>query len=569
MRWLLVGLSVVACERVSAQSAEDRYLRIYGLIQEADRLAGAAQARPAITKYLEAQLAVKDLQKTFPGWKTELVTFRLDYISQRLEPLTLKTPPPAPGPSPAETAAAATARQLESLQTEIAQLAAQNSLLEAKLREALTVQPAAVDPRELAKAEERIKDLQKERDLLAVTLEQAGSRRSEGVADSAAKTKQEVVTQSAVVSVLQRQNEELQKQINDLSARLKPGTRVAGKEMLELKEVIAGLEASNRVMKEEQVTMENRLVDWVRRHGDAIAREPELRKQLAEAQAAVKAAKEERDALIVKLNQVSKELTERDTRIRSSSTQALEKEMETIRAKLQIFEAKKVPFTTEELALFKQPPLKVARAETNAPAVLKFAVPVTEEAKAKLETQTADALRAIDAGRYDEAERKYRELLARDERNVNLLNNLAAVQMDQDKVADAEATLKKALEVDPQDAVSLYFMGGLKIRQEKYNEAFEVLSRSATIDPAKPNTQYLLAQTLVQQGNRAPAETALRRAIQLKPGWGEPHYMLAVLYATQETDMMGLAKYHYKQAITGGVARNPELEKLMEKPATK
>ena len=43
-------------------------------------------------------------------------------------------------------------------------------------------------------------------------------------------------------------------------------------------------------------------------------------------------------------------------------------------------------------------------------------------------------------GRYGEAERKYRELLSRDERNVNLLNNLAAVQMDQDKVADAEAT---------------------------------------------------------------------------------------------------------------------------------
>lgn len=152
---------------------------------------------------------------------------------------------------------------------------------------------------------------------------------------------------------------------------------------------------------------------------------------------------------------------------------------------------------------------------------------------------------------------------------MNLLNNLAAVQMDQDKVADAEATLKKALAVDPQDAVSLYFMGGLKIRQEKYNDAFEVLSRSATIDPNKANTQYLLAQALVQQGSRAPAETALRRAIQLKPGWGEPHYMLAVLYATQESDMMGLAKYHYKQAVTGGVARNPELEKLMQKPVTK
>ncbi len=574
-RWL-TGLFFVCAlvARTGAQSADDRYVRVYGIIQEADRLADTGQTRQAITKYLEAQVAVKDLQTSFPGWNSQLVSYRLEYISGRLEPLTRKaesTPAPK-GPSPAEEAAALTAKQLSALQTEIAQLAAQNSLLEAKLREALTVQPAAVDPRELAKADERIKALQKERDLLAVTLEQAGARTGIAVGDKAAaatNAKQEVVTQSAVVSVLQRQNEELQKQINDLVARMKPGTRGASGEVLTLKETVAALEASNRVIKEEQVTMENRLVHWVKTYGDAASRDAELKKQLAEAQAAIQAAKAERDALLEQLNKVSKELTERDTRIRSTATQALEKEMDTIRAKLQIFEAKKVPFSAEELALFKQPPLKVARAETNAPPALKTAIPVAPEATAKIEAQTADALRAVDAGRYEEAERKYRELLSRDEKNVNLLNNLAAVQMDQDKVADAEATLKKALEIDPQDAVSLYFMGGLKIRQEKFNEAFDVLSRSATIDPNKPNTQYLLAQTLVQQGNRAPAETALRRAIQLKPGWGEPHYMLAVLYATQETDMMGLAKYHYKQAVTGGVARNPELEKLMEKPVTK
>ena len=45
--------------------------------------------------------------------------------------------------------------------------------------------------------------------------------------------------------------------------------------------------------------------------------------------------------------------------------------------------------------------------------------------------------------------------------------------------------------------------------------------------------------------------------------------MLAVLYATQEADTLGLAKYHYKQAVTGGVARNLELEKLLEKNAVK
>ena len=572
-RWFAaVLLLILVTGRSWGQSADDRYVQIYGLIQEADRLADAGEARPAVTKYLEAQVAVKTLQSSFPGWNAPLLAYRLEYISGRIEPLTRKaaeTPAPV-GPTPAEAAAASTARQLNALQTEIAQLAAQNSLLEAKFREALTVQPAAVDPRELAKAEERIKALQKERDLLAVTLEQAAGRPASGSSTTGAATteaKQDVVTQTAVVSVLQRQNEELQKRINDLLVKLKPSARPTSEETLKLKESVAALEASNRVMKEEQVTMENRLVDFVKRHGSSAARDAELQRQLAEAQQAAKAAKEERDALVEKLNKVTKELTERDTRIRSTATQDLEKQLDTIRAKLKIFEAKKVPFTVEELAMFKQAPIKVARSETSAPPVLQLTTPATTVAPAL--PQTADALRAIDAGRFDEAERKYRELLAKDEKNVNLLNNLAAVQMDQDKVAEAEATLKKALEIDPQDAVSLYFMGGVKIRQEKYNEAFDVLSRSATIDPDKANTQFFLAQALIQQGNRGPAESALRRAIQLKPGWGEPHYMLAVLYATQEADTLGLAKYHYKQAVTGGVARNLELEKLLEKNAVK
>src|SRR5437867_74109 len=42
-----------------------------------------------------------------------------------------------------------------------------------KLKEALSAQPAAFDPHELTKAEERIKTLQKENDLLKVSLNQA------------------------------------------------------------------------------------------------------------------------------------------------------------------------------------------------------------------------------------------------------------------------------------------------------------------------------------------------------------------------------------------------------------
>lgn len=566
----LAMLLATAAAPALAQSPDDRYVTAYNLIQEADRLADSGQTRVAVTKYLEAQVAVKELQAQYPEWNAPLVAYRLTYISGRIEPLTRKADaakePPAP--SATETAAARAAKQAELLQEQINQLAAQNSLLQAKLREALKVQPAAVDPRELTRAEQRIAALQKERDLLAVTLEQAKPRAGTTAQDT-------LVTQGAVVSVLQKQNEELQKQMLDLTARLKTAPTATVEETLKLKETIAALEASNRVMKEEQSSMENRLTEFVRQHGQAGAQDAQLKQQLAEARQAAKTAKEERDALLAKLNQVTRDLTERNTKVRSTAVQDLEREMDAIRAKLKIFEAKKAPFTAEELAMFKQAPIKVAASETNLPiaAKLTLTTPATDAASVPAPPvqpmQIIEAQRAVDAGKFDVAEKKYRELLAADPKNVNLLNNLAAVLMDQDKVADAEATLKSALAVDAQDSVSLYFLGGLKLRQEKFDEAFDFLSRSAAIDPNKANTQLFLGQVLIQQGNRGPAESALRKAIQLKPGWGDPHYLLAVLYATQEGEMTGLARYHYKQAVSGGVARNTELEALMNKKAPK
>src|SRR5436190_1771092 len=182
-----------------AQSPDDRFVQAYSLLEEADKLNASRQSAAAVTKYLEAQVVLNNLQQAYPEWNPRLVGFRLQYISGKLEPLTQKAPPPAKGQAPA---AASFNDQLHGLQEDIDRLASQNTLLQAKLREALSVQPAAVDPRELAKAETRIKELQKERDLLAVTLEQAGAK--PGAAD-AANAKQSVVTQTAVASVLQKQ----------------------------------------------------------------------------------------------------------------------------------------------------------------------------------------------------------------------------------------------------------------------------------------------------------------------------------------------------------------------------
>ena len=62
--------------------------------------------------------------------------------------------------------------QLGALHEQVQKLQADNTTLQAKLKEALGAQPAAIDPRELARARETIRSLMKENDLLKVSLAQ-------------------------------------------------------------------------------------------------------------------------------------------------------------------------------------------------------------------------------------------------------------------------------------------------------------------------------------------------------------------------------------------------------------
>ena len=60
-----------------AAGPDDRYVELFSLIQEADRLAATGQPREAITRYLEAQAGLKQMQVSFPEWSPKVVAFRL------------------------------------------------------------------------------------------------------------------------------------------------------------------------------------------------------------------------------------------------------------------------------------------------------------------------------------------------------------------------------------------------------------------------------------------------------------------------------------------------------------
>jgi len=159
---------------------DDDFVEIYQLIQTTDAARAAGRVAEARDGYVRAQKLLHDLKRSYPAWNERVIAYRLRYISEKLELL------PAPDPAAPNAASATNAvaggpapaapegevlNQLRSLHSEIGQLRGEKQRLEARLREALTAQPAPVDPRELQTAVERITQLQATNRFLAEQIE--------------------------------------------------------------------------------------------------------------------------------------------------------------------------------------------------------------------------------------------------------------------------------------------------------------------------------------------------------------------------------------------------------------
>ena len=234
----------------------------------------------------------------------------------------------------------------------------------------------------------------------------------------------------------------------------------------------------------------------------------------------------------------------------------LQNRIDTLRSRLEILEAEKIPYTNEEKKLFSEP--KSGDQPAN-----------TLQAKvATLPEGSADDFKAGEAAlveaKYGEAEQKFLHVLKLDEENPLTLGKLALAQMEQGNYEEAEASLTRALKNDDEDAFSLSLIGTLRYRQKKYDEARDYLAKAVKLNPEDSSAQHFLGSALNNLGQRKAAETALRKALQIKPGYSEAHHNLAVVYATQNPPFIALAKFHYEKAVAGGHEKNADLEKILD-----
>jgi Flp pilus assembly protein TadD len=637
-RLLIVALTALLSlsARVRAEGPDDKYIEIYKMIQDGDQLAATGQGDLARQRYSEAEVQLKKLQASYPNWNQKLVEFRLRTLASKLALATPATPgtnapptevapaptttPTQPPPHPRPTTPAPTTRlaapvtptvptkpqaevddrdnQIRSLQEQLTRIQNDKSVLEAKLREALAAQPAAIDPRELARAEERIRALEKEKEVLRVSVQVAESKAAKvneaGLADlkkSLADTKQKLAEQNDVIVALRQEKTVLQQQLqsgkqSEETVRLlrtendklkqdlaqKPATQEpakaapeTGNELASTKaalqssrDTIAALQVRLRTLQEERDRLEKTRRDLETRLASAPAASSSKSADSSE----LRKVQKERDELQKKLADADRQLAEAKSKAKQPARAQPSEDVSAMRARLETLEAKKVPFTPEELALFKAPqePAALTAASTEKS--------TGKELPPKAAPLLAEAQRAIAARRFDEAEKKLNEVLTIDDKNVETLQRLGSTQLEQNRPKDAEATLRRALDQKPNDARTLLLIGITEFEQNKFDDALNFLSRSAQVDPLNPETQNYLGITLSHKGQRAAAETALRKAIQISPSYSGAHYNLAVIYATQTPPFMELARWHYQKALAYGHPQNTDFEKMLDKKQT-
>lgn len=585
---LFAACLVLAVPRAQAAAADELYVRVFNTILEGDALQTAGKGKQALEKFLTAQQELTKIEAAYKTWEPKLVSFRLQYLDDVIKKLSIQFPgTTAPAPAvPAiqmsdDTGAAKLTgmeRQLRDLNNELVKVRTERTDYQQKLKEALAARSKDTDPAEMAKAQQKARDLQKAADLKQIEIEDL-AKKITGVSKERDDFQKQVAVlkDKAEVPVLKRENSALKTKVDELTKRAAAGDKS--------EELVRQLASAKADLKAEQdrasdlakanKKMEAILTDPNNATGITVDQFKSLEKKNKDLETAVKTLEsqvqkgaadgpklrqleKEREDLQKQLNDFQKQLNEKK-KVSSNTNDKLEQDLAAAQARVAALEARKTPYSAEELAL-----LKGSSAPVAAPA------PVAKSAKknsADLPPGAANvalaAQRAYSAQRFDEAEKKYLEVLTLDPSNVYTLANLGAAQMELNKLPEAETHLKRALSLDADDAFSLALLGLLKFRQQRSADAFDALSRAAKLDPDNAQTQNYLGLVLSQKGQREPAEAAFRKAIQLAPGYAVAHYNLAVYYATQQPPTRELARWHYQKAVSTGHPKSDELEKLL------
>ena len=97
----IIMILLLALRPALAESADDQYLSIYGIIEQGDALQAKGQADQALAKYREAQAALQNFERDHRDWNPKLIAYRFKYLADRIDALSAPSPEAAKTNTPA------------------------------------------------------------------------------------------------------------------------------------------------------------------------------------------------------------------------------------------------------------------------------------------------------------------------------------------------------------------------------------------------------------------------------------------------------------------------------------
>ncbi len=545
--WMWVGLlgMLLALPTALAQGADQDYIAIYKVIKQADQYRETGLSEQAAESYARAARELKSFQKANPNWNPRVIQFRLKYLTRQMESLPeLPTGKPEENVIPDSTATshqvsgqspenAATGQiaahyqgQIQALNLRLEQLKEENQLYMAKLREAMAAQPSGFNAADWDNAEQKIVNLNKERDVLRAQLEaakqEAGSGQDEALAQWQSQFEQ-------AQSTIQQQENLIESLKQQMLAATEPNTEAAQ-------------------MARDQLVQ------------DLMEQNALLRRQ-TESQAAASVATSQPEAY------PAPKVTP-DSSVRSRwrwwpfrrSVQKKGEDDRWLRAKLAAYEAERVPFRPEELALMESEKPEALVENTAFQPSRSLTASQTAEA-ARLEREAKEA---IASGDLTGASERLSSILTMAPEDPVTLSNLALVEIRMERPDLAEPRLRQAMAIQPGYAYAYFLMGLIQAQAREFERALDFLSKGAELSPEDHEIQNQLGVVLSELGQREAAESALRKAVALEDEFAEAHINLAVIYASQSPAFPELARFHYQRALDAGHAKEPRVERLLE-----
>jgi len=545
------------------QSQESRIAELQKDKQSLEKTArdqsGKSEAANLRSQLAEARTSVDSLQKETKRLESKLAE--------------AKASPAAPSKQSEEELKAAR-KTIQSQQTQIAALEKDKESLAKRAKD----QPGKVEMDnvrlQLAEARASIESLRRENKKMETLLTDDSVvpslqlKKTQEELNSAKKAAQ---TQEAKVAGLLREKDALEKGNKDLEAKLKQAqSKEPSTESAKMKELQRQLDTTSQQMaalKKTSQATESELAALRKKDEILEKANKELENQVKRAGSdnkhnagdltKITGLEQERDDLQKKLSAAVKDSNDRKAKSDATKIAQLSEQLAGLRARVESYEAKKIPYTAEERAVLKTAALTPPVAESKMPKKSSKDLP------ASARPLVADAQKAFEAHRYDDAEKKYLEVLRVDDKNPSVLANLAAIHVEQNRLEEAEVDARNALKIDANDGFAMSVLGLIKYKQNKPDEALDLLSRAAKEEPKNAVIQNHLGIVLNEKGQRGPAEIAFRKAVQLAPTYAEAHHNLALFLATQQPPSLELARWHYQKALANGHPKNAELEKIL------